>query len=81
MCRGTISPPFLSKPILEKAIHRAAISAACRKEQCIRKPVSSLSMGKPCRTRSRPMVNFLITTAVMFLDAIIMFGLAVASVP
>jgi len=27
------------------------------------------------------MVNFLITTAVMFLDAIIMFGLAVASVP
>lgn len=74
-------PTLPFKPILEKAMYRAAISVACRKEQCIRMPVSSLSMGEPCRTRSRPMVNFLITTAVMFLDAIIMFGLAVASVP
>ena len=32
-------------------------------------------------SKDRPIANFLVTTAVMFLAAIIMFGLAVAAMP
>jgi hypothetical protein len=41
----------------------------------------SLGVENTCSTRMHPMVNFLISTVVMFLDAMIMFGLAVAAVP
>ncbi|GGF74607.1 hypothetical protein GCM10011402_29090 [Paracoccus acridae] len=44
---------------------------------------SSVPVPRPTTllSKDRPMVNFLATAAVMFLAAIIMFGLAVAAMP
>ena len=58
----------------------ATVSSAVDKKVSERLPRCGSEAYNPL-SKDRRMVNFLVTTAVMFLAAIIMFGLAVAAMP